>query len=407
MIILVLNCGSSSIKYQLLKMSKTKGESLLAKGIVERIGLPQGTIEHKPTGKDKIEIQQIIVNHTVGINRVLELLVSNECGVISSLDDIVAVGHRVAHGGEFFTESSLITEEVKLGIQQCVELAPLHNPANLKGITAMRGLLPNVPQVACFDTSFHQTMPEHSYHYAIPYKYYAAYRIRRYGFHGTSHKYVAQKSCAALGLDFNTSKVITCHMGNGSSVAAIQNGKSIDTSMGFTPVEGLMMGTRCGDLDAGVITFLEEKEGLTAKAINNLLNRDSGLYGVSGVSSDMRDLWKASNKGNKMAKLAINMFCYRVLKYIGAYAAAMNGVDVIVFTGGIGENDHGVREQISCNLSFLGADFDHAANDKVRAVDFKEISTPTSRVKLVIAATNEELVIATDTMNIVLNQQNN
>ncbi|MDR0660714.1 MAG: acetate kinase [Prevotellaceae bacterium] len=401
MVILVLNCGSSSIKYQLLKMSKTDTPSVLAKGIVERIGQPEGCIEHRPGGKDKVVLGLTVSNHTVGINKVLELLVSNECGVIGSLEEITAVGHRVAHGGEYFTASSLVTDAVKLGIEQCIELAPLHNPANLKGITAMEELLPSVPQVACFDTSFHQTMPEHAYFYGIPYKYYQKYKIRRYGFHGTSHKFVAQKACNALGLDFNTAKIITCHMGNGSSITAINRGKSVDTSMGFTPVEGLMMGTRCGDLDAGVITFLEEKEGLTSKAINNLLNKESGLSGVSGVSSDMRDLWKAADEGNKLAKLAIDIFCYRVLKYIGAYAAAMNGVDLVVFTGGIGENDHGVRELVSRSLGYLGAEYDHQANDKVRGVDFKEISTPTSKVKLVIAATNEELVIATDTMNIV------
>ncbi len=401
MVILVLNCGSSSIKYQLLEMAKSGDQSVLAKGIVERIGQPEGCIDHRPSGKDKVEIKLPVANHTIGINKVLELLVSKEHGVISSLGEIAAVGHRVAHGGEFFTESSLVDEKVKLGIQHCIELAPLHNPANLKGITAMEELLPNVPQVACFDTSFHQSMPEQAYFYAIPYKYYDKYKIRRYGFHGTSHKYVAQKACKALGLDFNTAKVITCHMGNGSSIAAINGGKSVDTSMGFTPVEGLMMGTRCGDLDAGVITFLEEKEGLNSKAINNLLNKESGLMGVSNVSSDMRDLWKAAEEGNKLAKLALDMFCYRVLKYVGAYAAAMNGVDVVVFTGGIGENDHGVREAVSRNLGYLGAEYDHAANDKVRAVDFKEISKPGSKVKLVITATNEELVIATDTMNIV------
>ena len=403
MVILVLNCGSSSIKYQLLKMSSADTTAILAKGIVERIGQPEGVIEHRSDGKEKTVLNLTINNHTVGINKVLELLVSEECGVIGSLEEITAVGHRVAHGGEYFTESSLVTEQVKLGIEQCIELAPLHNPANLKGITAMEELLPSVPQVACFDTSYHQSMPEHAYFYGIPYKYYEKYKIRRYGFHGTSHKFVAQKACNALGLDFNTAKVITCHMGNGSSVTAINSGKSVDTSMGFTPVEGLMMGTRCGDLDAGVITFLEEKEGLTAKAINNLLNKESGLSGVSGVSSDMRDLWKAANNGNKLAKLAIDIFCYRVLKYVGAYAAAMNGVDLIVFTGGIGENDHGVREYVSRSLSYLGAEYDHDANDKVRGVDFKEISKPSSKVKIAIAATNEELVIATDTMNIVSN----
>lgn len=403
MVILVLNCGSSSIKYQLLRMSETDAPNVLARGLVERIGQPEGAIEHRSNGDGKVVLHLTINNHTVGINKLLELLVSKEHGVIGSLEEITAVGHRVAHGGEYFTESSPITDQVKLGIEQCIELAPLHNPANLKGITAMEELLPDVPQVACFDTSFHQTMPDYAYFYGIPYKYYEEYKIRRYGFHGTSHKYVSQKACSMLGLDIENTKIITCHMGNGSSITAIKGGKSVDTSMGFTPVEGLMMGTRCGDIDAGIVTFLEEKEGLTAKSINNLLNRDSGLSGLSGVSSDMRDLWKAAGEGNKLAKLAIDIFCYRVVKYIGAYAAAMNGVDLVIFTGGIGENDFGVRENVCRNLGYLGADYDHDANDRVRGVDFKEISKPDSKVKLVITATNEELVIAMDTMHIVSN----
>ena len=401
MVILVLNCGSSSIKYQLLDMGLSAEATLLAKGIVERIGQPEGLIEYRPIGKSKVEIQQPFKNHTVGIDKILEVLVSKEYGVLGSLSEIKAVGHRVAHGGEFFTESSLVDGKVKEEIEKCIELAPLHNPANLKGITAMEQLLPGVPQVACFDTSFHQTMPEHAYFYGLPYSYYKKYRIRRYGFHGTSHKYVAQKACEQLGLDYSKAKVITCHMGNGSSVTAIDKGKSVDTSMGFTPLEGLMMGTRSGDIDAGVVTFIQEKEALGAKETSSFLNKDCGLNGISGVSSDMRDLWKAADDGNQRAKLAIEMFCYRVLKYVGAYAAAMNGVDLVVFTGGIGENDHGVRELVSRKLTYLGAEYDHVANDKVRAVDFKEISTPTSKVKLVITATNEELVIATDTMNIV------
>ena len=399
MIILVLNCGSSSIKYQVLDMKGEADNALLAKGIVERVGQPEGLISHKPTGKDKYELKRPFANHTDGINALLEILVSKENGVITGVDEINAVGHRVAHGGEFFTESCLVTDDVKEGIEKCTELAPLHNPANLLGIEAMEKLLPNIPQVAVFDTSFHQTIPEKAYFYALPYDYYEKYRIRRYGFHGTSHQYVARKACQMTGLDFNTAKLITCHMGNGSSVTAINGGKSVDTSMGFTPLEGLMMGTRCGDVDAGVITFIQEKENMDAKAVNNFLNKECGLYGISGASSDMRDLWIEKGKGNKRAELALDMFIYRVIKYVGAYAAAMNGVDAVIFTGGIGENDWGVREQVSLSLGYMGAELDAEANDGER--NDKIISKPTSKVKLVIASTNEELVIATDTMNIV------
>lgn len=405
MIVLVLNCGSSSIKYQLLNMISESDNTLLAKGIVERIGQPEGLISHKPLGKDKYEMKRSFANHTEGINELLNALVSKEHGVIDSVKEIDAVGHRVAHGGEFFTKSSLVDAKVKSEIEKCIELAPLHNPANLLGIEAMEKLLPHIAQVAVFDTSFHQTIPEKAYFYALPYSYYEKYRIRRYGFHGTSHQYVARKACQMTGLNYATSKLITCHMGNGSSVTAINCGKSVDTSMGFTPLEGLMMGTRCGDIDAGVVTFIQEKENMDAKAINNFLNKESGLWGISGESSDMRDLWVAAGNGNTRAKLALDMFIYRVLKYVGAYAAAMNGVDAVIFTGGIGENDWGVREQISLNLSYIGAELDGDANDKER--NDKIISKPTSKVKLVIASTNEELVIATDTMNIVNGLKNN
>ncbi|MDR1056818.1 MAG: acetate kinase [Prevotellaceae bacterium] len=401
MIILVLNCGSSSIKYQLLNMKSESDNALMAKGIVERIGLPQGLLSHKPAGKNKYEVERPFKNHTEGINALLEALVSKNHGVINDVDEINAVGHRVAHGGEYFTNSSLVDSQVKKEIEKCFELAPLHNPANLLGIEAMERLLPGIRQVAVFDTSFHQTMPEQAYFYALPYEYYEKYRIRRYGFHGTSHQYVARKACRMTGLDFNTAKLITCHMGNGSSVAAINCGKSVDTSMGFTPLEGLMMGTRSGDIDAGVVTFIQEKESMDAKSVNNFLNKNSGLWGISGVSSDMRDLWKESENGNKRAQLALDMFIYRALKYVGAYAAAMNGVDAIVFTGGIGENDCNVRKQISLNLAYMGAELDVEANDKER--NDKIISTPESKIKLLIASTNEELVIATDTMHIVSN----
>lgn len=399
MIVLVLNCGSSSIKYQLLNMESESKNTLLAKGIVERIGLPEGLISHRPTGKDKFEIKRPFANHTEGINTLLEVLVSPEHGVIKSVNEIEAVGHRVAHGGEYFSSSALIDAKAKSEIIALFDLAPLHNPANMLGIEAMEKLLPSVPQVAVFDTSFHQTMPEKAYFYALPYSYYEKYRIRRYGFHGTSHQFVARKACEMTGLDFNTAKIITCHMGNGSSVTAINGGKSVDTSMGFTPLEGVMMGTRSGDIDAGAVTFIQEKENMDAKTMNNFLNKECGLWGISGASSDMRDLWMEAEKDNKRAQLALDMFIYRVLKYVGAYAAAMNGVDMVVFTGGIGENDWDVRKGVSLNLGYLGAELNVEANDKER--NDKIISTPNSKIKLVIASTNEELVIATDTMNIV------
>ncbi len=398
MIVLVLNCGSSSIKYQVIDMSNDS--KLLAKGIVERVGLADGILTHKPEGKEKYEVFEPIPDHNVGINLILDTLVDKEHGVISNINDIVAVGHRVAHGGEFFTESSLINERVKSEIEKCIELAPLHNPANLKGILSMEKLLPGVPQVAVFDTSFHQTMPNFSYLYAIPYEYYEKYKIRRYGFHGTSHKFVAQKACRILGMDFNNCKIITCHLGNGASIAAIKNGKSVDTSMGFTPVEGLIMGTRSGDVDPGVLLFLAEKENLSIKQVNDVINKKSGVQGISGLSSDMRDLENASAAGNERAQLAIDMYYYRVKKYVGAYAAVMDGVDLIIFTGGIGENDDNIRAHVSEAIDFMGVDFDADANKGVRGKD-KLLTKPNSRVKVMSITTNEELVIATDTASIV------
>jgi len=373
---------------------------LLAKGLVERVGLADGILTHKPEGKEKYEAFEPIPDHNVGINLILETLVDKKYGVIKSINDIVAVGHRVAHGGEFFTESSLINDHVKSEIEKCIELAPLHNPANLKGILSMEKLLPGVPQVAVFDTSFHQSMPNFSYLYALPYEYYEKYKIRRYGFHGTSHKYVAKKACKILGLDFNAVKIITCHLGNGASVCAIKNGKSVDTSMGFTPVEGLIMGTRSGDVDAGILLFLAEKENLSIKQVNDVINKKSGVQGISGLSSDMRDLEDAAAAGNERAKLAIDMYYYRVKKYVGAYAAVMDGVDVIIFTGGIGENDPLIRAHVSEAIDFMGVDFDAEANKGVRGKD-KILTKPNSRVKVMSITTNEELVIATDTARIV------
>ncbi len=396
--ILVLNCGSSSIKYQLIEMGNES--NLLAKGLVERIGLANAEISHQVQRKDKIKMVKDIKDHQIGINMVLDLLVSPENGIIKDVNEIKAVGHRVAHGGENFKTSALITEQAIKEIEKCIELAPLHNPANLKGITSIKAILPNVPQVAVFDTSFHQTMPEHSYLYGIPYEYYDKYRIRRYGFHGTSHKFVAKKAADLVGKKMEEVNIISCHLGNGASVAAIQKGKSIDTSMGFTPIEGLMMGTRCGDLDLGIAMFLMEKENLDRNALNDVLNKKSGLQGVSGISSDMRDLWAAAEKGDNRAAVALEMFSYRVKKYIGAYAAAMGGVDIILFTGGIGENDFGTREKVCKGLEFLGVNFDTKINDQLRGKDVV-LTTADSKVKVVTVTTDEELVIATDTYNLV------
>ena len=398
MIILVLNCGSSSLKYQVLDMKNESEYSLLAKGLVERIGLEMGEITHRVPEKDKYVIDKPIPDHTEGIKSVLDLLVDGEHGVLKSLSEIDAVGHRVAHGGDLFNASAVVHSEVIEGIEKCCELAPLHNPANLLGIMAVRSLMPEIPQVAVFDTSFHQSMPEHAYMYAIPYEYYVRDKVRRYGFHGTSHKFVAEKSAKLAGLDFNNSKIITCHLGNGGSVTAICNGKSVDTSMGFTPVEGVVMGTRCGNIDAGAVTYIQKKYDLDNKGISDVLNKKSGFLGVSGVSSDARDIEAAAAEGNHRAQLALDMFRYSVLKYIGAYAAAMNGVDLIVFTGGIGENDKAVRESVCTGCSFLGIDFDSEANN-VRGED-KVITKPGSKVVVTTVTTNEELVIAQETMKL-------
>jgi acetate kinase len=398
MIVLVLNCGSSSIKYQVIDMCEK--EKLLAKGLVERIGITDGILTHKPEGKERLELVKDIPDHTIGINLILKALVDEKNGVINNLDEIMAVGHRVAHGGEFFTESSLITEKVKHEIEKCIELAPLHNPANLKGILSMESLLPGVPQVAVFDTSFHQTMPKHAYMYGIPYEYYENLKIRKYGFHGTSHKYVAKKACKILGEDFEKMKIITCHLGNGASIAAIKNGKSVDTSMGFTPVDGLIMGTRSGSVDPGVLLYIAERENLNFKGISDLINKRSGVLGISGLSMDMRDLENAAAEGHERAKLALDMYDYRVTQFVGSYAAIMGGVDLIIFTGGIGENDSVLREEVCGPLSFMGVDFDSEANRGVRGKD-KLLTKPDSRVKVMAITTNEELVIASDTAYIV------
>ena len=396
--ILVLNCGSSSIKYQLIDMSHNA--DLLAKGLLERIGMENAILSHQAKNKDKFKITKNIPDHQVGINLILETLKDPVHGVIKNEKEIFAVGHRVAHGGENFKQSVKIDETVKKDIEKCIELAPLHNPANLKGITSIEAILPNVKQVAVFDTSFHQTMEPYAYLYGIPYEYYEKYRIRRYGFHGTSHKFVAQKACDLLGVNFENLNIITCHLGNGASVTAIKKGKSIDTSMGFTPVEGLVMGTRCGDVDLGITLFLAEKEDLSIKETNDLFNKKSGMIGISGVSFDMRDIEKAAEEGNERAKIALEMYDYRVKKYIGAYAAAMGGVDLIIFTGGIGENATQTRAGICKNMEFLGIDFDYDKNKDIRGTD-AVLTKENSKTKVMAVTTNEELVIATDTYNIV------
>lgn len=400
MIILVLNCGSSSLKYQLLDMRSNDDFSLLAKGLVERIGMEMGDITHTVTGREKEKLRLPIKDHAEGINQVLALLTDKDKGILKSVSEIDAVGHRVAHGGEFFSSSVKVDADVIEKIERCCELAPLHNPANLLGIKAMEKLIPGLPQVAVFDTSFHQTMPDYAYIYPLPYKYYEQDKIRRYGFHGTSHKFVAQTGAELAGLDMAKSKIITCHLGNGSSITAIENGKSIDTSMGFTPNEGIIMGTRSGSVDAGALTFLMDKYGMDTAKLNSVLNKESGLLGVSGVSSDSRDIEAAAGEGNGRALLTQKIFRYDVLKYIGAYAAAMNGVDLIIFTGGMGENDYISRAEICKRLTYLGVDFDEAVNDKLRGKN-TILTKPGSKVKVAIIATNEELVIARDTMNIV------
>jgi acetate kinase len=396
--ILVLNCGSSSIKYQLIDMDNNA--TLLAKGLLERIGLEMGEFTHKPVGKDKHYVKQPIPDHKAGIKMVLDALVDEKIGVISSLTEINACGHRVAHGGEIFKESVLVGEKEKGQIRGLFALAPLHNPANLQGIEAMEAILPNVPQVAVFDTSFHQSMPAEAYLYAIPYEYYQTDKVRRYGFHGTSHRFVAPKAAKMAGLDINNSKIISCHLGSGASICAVKNGKSVDTSMGFTPVEGLIMGSRCGDLDLGVLLYIAEKENMTIKDMNNFINKKCGLNGITGGVVDMRDIMAGKREGKERETYAFDMFAYRVKKYIGAYAAAMGGVDAILFTGGIGENAWWQRQEICRGLEFLGAEIDEKQNEAMAGQD-GIISKESSRVKILSVTTDEELVIAQDTYSIV------
>lgn len=403
MIILVLNCGSSSLKYQLLDMKGDEVYDLMAKGLVERIGMEVGCIKHQASGKEKFEKEMPIEDHTVGIQAVIDALLDKEYGVLKSLEDIEAVGHRVVHGAEEFVCSQLITDKVIAQLEKCSVFAPLHNPANILGIRAVSAVLPEVPQVGVFDTAFHQTMPAYAYMYGLPYEYYEKYGIRRYGFHGTSHKYVSAKGAKFAGLDLDNSKIITCHLGNGSSITAIANGKSIDTTMGFTPLEGLIMGTRCGNVDPDVVTYIQEKEGLSAAEMSKVLNKKSGFLGLSCVSSDARDLNEAANNGDEKAKLTLKKLTYDITKFIGAYAAAMNGVDLIVFTGGIGENNSRLRRRVCENLTYLGVKFDYDAN--VVTGDDVMITLPDSKVKVAVISTNEELMIARDTMHIVQNEE--
>ena len=396
--VLVLNCGSSSIKYKLFDM--TSGE-VMAQGGIEKIGLPGAFL--KLTDKDgkKVVLEKEIPGHKEGIEFILSILTDKTYGCIKEYNEIDAVGHRVVHGGEKFASSVKIDQDVINKVVECSDLAPLHNPANLKGIDAMEALIPGIPQVAVFDTAFHQTMPQYAYMYALPYELYEKYGIRRYGFHGTSHRYVSRRACEFLNLPYEKQRIITCHIGNGGSITAIKDGKSVDTSMGLTPVEGLMMGTRCGDVDAGALVFIQEKEGLDYKGVSSLINKKSGVLGISGISSDMREIENAVAQGNEKAKLALTMYEYRIVKYIGAYAAALNGVDVIVFTGGVGENQAISREAVCNQLSFMGVEIDKELNKKIHGKEV-ELSTPASKVRVVVTPTDEELMIALDTQHIVM-----
>lgn len=394
--VLVLNCGSSSIKYQFID---TTAKNVLAKGLVERIGMSSAVLTHTPLDKDKIRIVGEILDHTIAIEYVIAVLLSPNHGVIKDKNEIDAVGHRVVHGGETFSGSVLITEHVMKALKDNIELAPLHNPPNIKGIQATQSHLPDVPQVAVFDTAFHSHMPPHAYLYGIPYELYKKYKIRRYGFHGTSHLYVSKRAAVMLDKPYDKLKIITAHLGNGCSMTAVDCGKSVDTTMGFTPLEGLLMGTRSGDMDPWVILYIIGKEGLTLSEANTLLNKHSGLIGISGESSDMREIEEAVHEGNKKAKNAFDVFTYRIKKYVGAYTAAMGGLDALVFTGGIGENSIMVRKNVCENLEYLGIKLDQQLNENVKGEC--DISTPDSRVKVLRIPTNEELVIALDTEKIV------
>ena len=391
--VLVINCGSSSLKFQLINSDT---EEVLAKGLCERIGI-DGRLTYQPAGGEKEKTDLAMPTHEEAIQYVIDALTNEKTGVVKSLDEIGAVGHRVVHGGEKFASSAIITEEMKKAVEECNELAPLHNPANLIGIAACEKLMPGTPMVAVFDTAFHQTMPQKAYMYGLPYEYYEKYKVRRYGFHGTSHSFVSKRAAEILGVPYDQTKTIVCHLGNGSSVSAVLNGKSVDTSMGLTPLEGLVMGTRSGDIDPAILEFIAKKENLDIDGLMDVVNKKSGVYGLSGnLSSDFRDLWDAADAGNEKAKVALEVFAYRVAKYVGAYVAAMNGVDNIVFTAGIGENDHGVRELVLGYLGYLGIEIDEEANN-TRGQEIV-ISKPGSKVNVLVIPTNEELAIARETV---------
>ena len=393
--VLVINCGSSSLKFQLIN---SESEAVLAKGLCERIGI-DGRLTYQPAGGEKNISEKAMPTHTEAIQFVIDALTDADTGVVKSLDEIGAVGHRVVHGGEKFAKSVVVTPEVKAAIAECNDLAPLHNPANLIGIEACESLMPGTPQVVVFDTAFHQTMPEKAYMYGLPYEYYEKYKVRRYGFHGTSHSFVSKRVAEIVGKPYNATKTIVCHLGNGASVSAVLNGESVDTSMGLTPLEGLVMGTRSGDIDPAIMEFIAKKENLDVNGLMTVLNKKSGVEGISGVSSDFRDLEAAAKAGNKRAELAIDVFAYRVAKYVGAYTAAMNGVDNIVFTAGIGENCTFVRTKVCSYLGYLGITIDEEANGK-RGEEIV-ISTPDSKVKVLVVPTNEELAIARETVALV------
>lgn len=399
MIILVINCGSSSIKYQLLDMKSEDVYEVITKGIVEKIGLEMGRLQYAPKGKEKIVKDLPVPDHKVGMELILNAHTDKEIGVLKSLEDIEAVGHRIVHGGEFFSKSALVDDDVLKKIEICCDFAPLHNPAHLLGIKAVKSVLPTVPQVVTFDTAYHQTMPDYAYMYALPYEYYDKYKIRRYGAHGTSHQFVAAKGAKMAGIDLENSKIITCHIGNGSSVTAIQNGKVVDTSMGFTPLEGMIMGTRCGTIDANIVPYIMKKEGLSPDEMTELMNKKSGFLGLSGKTSDARDLDELANAGDKKAKLVLKKMTYDIIKLVGQYVAVMNGVDLIAFTGGIGEHNSRLRRRVCENFTHLGLTFNYEAN--LAWGEDMVITLPDSKVKAALVTTDEELVIARDTMSIV------
>ncbi len=389
MMVLVINSGSSSLKYQLIEM---KTERVLAKGLCERIGLDQPALKHTKNGDPQVVKQLDLSDHTKAMSAVISILTDKEHGVITDMNDISVVGHRIVHGGEKFTDSVLIDDEVVNEIENCIELAPLHNPPGVSGIKACKVLMPNTPMVAVFDTAFHQSVPSHAYLYALPYEMYETYRIRKYGFHGTSHKYVSGRAAELMGKKIEDTKIVTCHLGNGASICAVNGGKSMDTTMGFTPLAGLAMGTRCGDIDPAIVTFIMNKKNYTAEQVNDYMNKQSGMLGVSGISSDFRDILKADEEGNERAKIALDMFCYRVRNYIAQYAGVMGGLDAIVFTAGVGENNPFIRSRSTTRLGFLGIEIDEAKNNtKAEEID---VSTENAKVRTFVIATNEELAIA-------------